>query len=69
MRDLVSMTATTTTLNEHYASISTDPLYSTPLVKITVSPFQQQQYISERQVFQILDHLHSTATGMDEIPA
>jgi hypothetical protein len=30
---------------------------------------QQQQYISDWQVFQILDHLHPTATGMDKIPA
>ena len=56
-------------LNAHYASISTDSSYSVPLVKSTVAPIEQQQYISEWQVFQVLGHLHPTATGMDKIPA
>jgi hypothetical protein len=47
----------------HYASISTDSSYSVPLAKSTVASIEQQQYISEWQVFQVLDHLHPTARG------
>ena len=53
-------------LNAHYASISTDPSYSVPLAKSTVTSIQKQQYLSEWQVLQILDHLHLKATGMDK---
>jgi len=50
-------------LNTHYASLSTDPSHSAPLAKATVTPLEQEEYISEWQVFQVLDHLHPTATG------
>jgi len=50
------------TLNAHHASVSTDPSYSVPIAKSKVTPIEQQQYVSEWQVFQVLDHTHSTAT-------
>ena len=55
-------------LNQHYARISTDAAYSTPFSKSTASP-GQQQYITEWQVFRVLDHLRHTATGLDRLPA
>ena len=56
-------------LNTHYALISTDTDYSPPLKKLTVTHLDHQQYISEWQVFHILDHLHPTATGLDQLPS
>jgi len=55
-------------LNQHYARISTDAEYSTPFPKSTASP-GEQQYITEWQVFRVLDHLRHTATGLDRLPA
>jgi len=47
-------------LNDHYAAISTDHSY------ISLIEFE---YSSEWLVFQILDHLNPTATGLDGFPA
>jgi len=53
--------------NAHYASISTDCDYRAPLPKHTAQ--LQNQYITEMDVFRVLDRLRPTATGVDEIPA
>jgi len=60
---------TAESLNTHYALISTDAHYTAPLAKLTVTHSEHKQYISEWQVFRILDRLHSTATGPDQLPA
>jgi gmma-aminobutyric acid receptor subunit gamma/cGMP-dependent protein kinase 2 len=60
---------TATTLNNHYAAISTDPNYTAPRVKITVNNWQAESHISDLRMFEILDALRSTATGLDNIPA
>ena len=52
----------------HYAAISNDFNYTPPLCKQNVNPVESE-YISEWQVFQILDHLRPTATGLDGLPA
>jgi len=56
-------------LNEHYATISTDSSYITPAVKCTVSNRTDSAHISERRVFKALDTLCPTATGLDNIPS
>jgi hypothetical protein len=55
-------------LNCHYVAISTDNHYTPPINKQSVAP-SQFQYIYSWRVFQILDHLHPTATGLDQLPA
>ena len=55
-------------LNEHYASISTDPDYITPRRKYSTCP-SSSDYISEWRVFCALNHLRPSATGLDELPA
>jgi hypothetical protein len=55
-------------LNSHYVAISSDNHYAPPINKQSVAP-SQFQYISSWRVFQILDHLHPTATGLDQLPA
>ena len=50
------------------ASISTDPDYVTPRYKYSTGP-PSSDYISEWRIFFALDHLRSTATGLDELPA
>ena len=47
-------------LNDHYAAISTDSGYCTPVSKLTVK--RQIRCITEWEVFQILDRLRPTAT-------
>ena len=59
---------TANTLNQHYASISTDSVYQAPLLKQTAATFFKE-VITEFQVFRDLDHLKSTATGLDLLPA
>ena len=59
---------TATSLNEHYACISTDTDYRTPPFKHTAMQ-HQSQYISEWQVFKILDTLCPTSTGLDHLPS
>jgi len=59
---------TADSLNAHYASISTDPEYIEPHLKHTVN-VPGVEYVSEWSIFNALDTLHATATGLDEIPA
>lgn len=47
-------------LNEHYATISDDPLFQLPVLKQTVIK-RQAEPISEWHVFRALDHLRPTA--------
>src|ERR1043165_2697402 len=54
-------------LNLHYFSISTDHNYSPPNFRLTAPP--KYPFIEEYQLFYLLDHLHPTATGYDNLPA
>lgn len=55
-------------LNNYYAAISTDQDYRSPSLKESVRE-NQQEYISEWEIFKILDHLRPTATGLDQLPS
>jgi len=54
-------------LNDHYAAISEDRDYQESVLKLTAP--DQHRYITEIEVFHMLDHLRPTATGLDGIPA
>ena len=54
-------------LNDHYAAISTDQYYQESRLKQTA--LDQRFFITEMEVFRILDHIRPTATGLDDIPA
>ena len=58
---------TATSLNIHYASISTDVAYVVPACKAL--EHSAHSNISEYQIFCILDRLKPTATGLDNLPA
>jgi len=59
---------TADSLNNHYAAISTDKHYQVPPRK-SIDPSSSSSYISEWRLFQILDTLRPTATGLDHLPA
>src|SRR6218665_956159 len=52
----------------HYAAISNDPLYIEPL-SVSHTTQATTQLVTEQSIFYILDHLHCTAEGWDQIPA
>lgn len=54
-------------LNTHYAAISTDNDYRAPKLKQTAA--EDMCFITEMDVFRMLDTLRPTATGLDQIPA
>ena len=56
-------------LNNHYAAISNDASYVTPRVKLTVNNRDASSHISEWRMFNTLDALRKTASGLDNIPA
>jgi hypothetical protein len=56
-------------LNDHYAAISTDANYVAPGIKYTANNSSTSTHISVWRVFEVLDRLHPTATGLDNIPA
>jgi len=56
-------------LNDHYATISTDVNYAAPAVKCTCNNKDVLHPISEWRLFNILDSLQPTYTGLDNIPA
>jgi len=58
-----------TSINLHYAAISTDKDYEVPSQKQTSITHPHLEYLSEWEVFRQLDVLHPTATGLDELPA
>ena len=59
---------TAESLNNHYAAISSDPKYSSPVRKPTALPCQDP-HITEFQVFRTLDRLRPTAMGLDVLLA
>ena len=59
---------TAESLNDHYSQISIDRDYTPPTLKQTVL-YPNNDFISEWRVFNILDTLRSTATGLDGIPS
>jgi len=59
---------TATSLNQHYAAISTDASYTPPSLKQTTS-LHHSELLSEWEVFRLLDTLRPTSTGLDQIPA
>ena len=62
---------TAESLNQHYASISTDPGYQPPKRKFTVArrAGELEEVITEFRMFENLDKLQNTATGLDLLPA
>ena len=69
---MISCDVTASTLNEHYANISTDKQYVPPCRKDSVHQpaHPNDEYpFTEYEVFRLLDNLRSTATGLDELPA
>ena len=54
-------------LNRHYARISHDSAYRKPLVKHTAN--LNCEFVSEYQVFKLLDTIKPTAAGLDKIPS
>jgi len=56
-------------LNFHYADVSTDMDYQAPSPKQTSNIHPHVDYLSEWEVFRLLDTLHSTATDSDELPS
>src|SRR6218665_619441 len=54
-------------LNLHYAAISHDPQYQSPVKKCTVT--KNKSLVTESLMFKMLDSLHHTAEGADGIPA
>jgi len=58
---------TATSLNVHYAAISTDDSYIPPSLKQTAT-VPHYELILDWEIFRILDTLRPTATGLDQIP-
>ena len=57
-------------LNQHYADISTDPLYNKPPIKPSDNgTINMPQCISECELFRMLDTLKPTSAGLDGLPA
>ena len=52
--------------NQHYAAISTDSSYQPPPCKHTAAP-NVIEVVSEWRIFNILDNLCATATGLDRL--
>jgi len=67
-KDEVCNGITAETLNQHYARISTDSAYQRQPRKLTAT-HREVDFVSEWQLFSILDTLPPTATGLDHLPA
>ena len=63
-----SLSVNISDLNRHYASISTDPNYTSPNIKHSVI-HNDEIHFSEYEVFTMLDKIKPTATGLDKLPA
>jgi len=62
---VVVKSVTAGSLNQHYASISTDPGYQPPKHKLTVTGRpEEMEVITEFRMFEILDKLKNTSTGL-----
>ena len=59
---------TADSLNKHYASISTDAEYKAPLSKSTANAQSLSELITVWRVFDMLEALRPTATGLDGLP-
>ena len=59
---------TAESLNDHFAAISSDPDYSSPIRKTNPTP-SLNQYVTEIQIYRILDKLRPTAMGLNGLPA
>ena len=59
---------TAESLNQHYVAISTDTSYQPPPCKHTAAP-NVTEVVSEWRMFNILDSLCATATGLDQLPS
>jgi hypothetical protein len=55
-------------LNNHYASISSDAAYRQPHIKQKLNCHNSNP-VSEFQMFNVLDRLCPTATGLDNLPS
>ena len=55
-------------LNNHHASISSDAAYRQPHIKQTVNCHNSNP-VSEFQMFNVLDRLRPTSTGLDNLPS
>jgi len=55
-------------INDHNANVSTDQDYSHPKLRSTCS-VENQEFVSEWTVFQMLDQLRPTSIGLDCLPA
>jgi hypothetical protein len=53
-------------LNSHYATVSSDNNYSAPPRKATAQ--ESCEYVTDIQVFNLLDKLKPTSSGPDDIP-
>jgi len=59
----------TVSLHDHFTTISTDANYEAPTAKSSVCSLDAFTHVSEIRMFNILDALQPTATGLDNIPA
>src|SRR6218665_3537807 len=55
--------------NKHYAGISTDAGYELPCVSRLLYTLERTLYPRAAYFICMLDHLHHTTTGYDELPA
>src|SRR5207244_2755813 len=62
-------TLTATSLNNHFASVSTDKYYEIPQLKNTCISASDICWSSEYDVFKLLDTLKQTSPGMDGLPS
>jgi Reverse transcriptase (RNA-dependent DNA polymerase) len=63
----ISLSVTATSLNSHFSNIASDTHYTAPPRKLSVCP--SVEIFSDYQIFQMLDKLTNTATGLDMLPA
>ena len=63
---LADSNITASSLNQHYATISTDQDYTPPLCKLTVTD-TTKPFFEEYSIFQMLEAIGQTAAGPDEI--
>ena len=60
---------TADSLNKHYANVSTDAEYRAPPFKSTANTQSVSEQITEWRVFNSLEGLRRTATGLDGLPS
>ena len=60
---------TADSFNKHYAAVSTDTEYVAPRFKSTANTQCDSEFFTECGVFNMLETLRPTATGLDNLPA